>query len=266
MFYRCFVEEACLPGDNGTASVCKEGYADKKCGVCADGFFEQVRAGVVFPDGVCARAVRAPTWSSVAARAGLLPAFPLVSVAPRVHRMLLSSVLSPCHPAPPPRRPPPGQFGKCKKCGTNQAASVVFVVGIVIVLAVVAVIVVRIRHLLPIEVIKLGVSMFQILASANSTYDIPWPQVWLQCCGGGVGGLRFSQEYCFSCACSRRCYCPRQGVVAGPKGVALMMLCVLLVILCPHRAGAVLLLSERPRAPWNPLCTACSPLARIWTR
>jgi hypothetical protein len=35
-----------------------------------------------------------------------------------------------------------------------------------------------VREVLPIDVIKLGVSMVQIIASANSAYDIPWPSAF----------------------------------------------------------------------------------------
>ncbi len=40
-FYRCDKPEACLPGVNGSRTVCATGYTGVVCDVCADGFFEQ---------------------------------------------------------------------------------------------------------------------------------------------------------------------------------------------------------------------------------
>jgi hypothetical protein len=41
-------------------------------------------------------------------------------------------------------------------------------------LAVAGFILFRIRNILPVGVIKLGVSMFQIVASGSTSYNIPW--------------------------------------------------------------------------------------------
>jgi hypothetical protein len=46
--------------------------------------------------------------------------------------------------------------------------------GIAVTLLAVALLVFRIRTVLPVGVIKLGVSMFQIVASGSTSYAIPW--------------------------------------------------------------------------------------------
>ncbi len=46
--------------------------------------------------------------------------------------------------------------------------------GIGMALAVVALLIFRIRSILPVGLIKLGVSMFQIIASGSTSYAIPW--------------------------------------------------------------------------------------------
>ena len=52
-------------------------------------------------------------------------------------------------------------------------------VGIILALTVVGAIAFSLRAYLPIDQLKLGVSMFQVLASASSAYDIPWPPQFL---------------------------------------------------------------------------------------
>ena len=41
VFYKCMSADACLPGGNGTKSVCRAGYSGTLCAVCSDGYFEQ---------------------------------------------------------------------------------------------------------------------------------------------------------------------------------------------------------------------------------
>ena len=78
------------------------------------------------------------------------------------------------------------QFGKCVICSSDTTASAFVIIGIVAAIAVVAFFVLKIKHLLPIETVKIGVSMVQIIASANSTYDIPWPQNF----GSYINGMK----------------------------------------------------------------------------
>ena len=40
-FYRCPRPSSCLPGENGTRSVCAEGYEGVMCTVCSPGYFSQ---------------------------------------------------------------------------------------------------------------------------------------------------------------------------------------------------------------------------------
>ncbi len=46
--------------------------------------------------------------------------------------------------------------------------------GIGAALLVAALFVFRIRNIIPVDLIKLGVSMFQIIASGSTSYAIPW--------------------------------------------------------------------------------------------
>jgi hypothetical protein len=67
------------------------------------------------------------------------------------------------------------QFGKCAACPSSSGTSAAAVVGIALALAACGAGIYAVRDLMPVNVIKLGVSMLQIIASANSAYDIPWP-------------------------------------------------------------------------------------------
>ena len=46
LFYKCPIPQACLPGVNGSRSMCAPGYGSRVCSLCVDGYFEQVRVGV----------------------------------------------------------------------------------------------------------------------------------------------------------------------------------------------------------------------------
>jgi hypothetical protein len=35
-----------------------------------------------------------------------------------------------------------------------------------------------VRNLIPVDVVKVGLSMIQIIASGSTAYDIPWPGVF----------------------------------------------------------------------------------------
>jgi hypothetical protein len=70
------------------------------------------------------------------------------------------------------------QFGLCVACPKSNGASILAVVGLSLLLLSTSCALYTVRKLLPIDVIKLGVSMVQIIASANSAYDIPWPSVF----------------------------------------------------------------------------------------
>jgi hypothetical protein len=70
------------------------------------------------------------------------------------------------------------QFGLCVACPKTSGASIGALVGLSLLLSFVCGVLFLLRDLLPIEVIKLGVSMVQIIASANSAYDIPWPSAF----------------------------------------------------------------------------------------
>jgi hypothetical protein len=70
------------------------------------------------------------------------------------------------------------QFGRCVACPSSSGSNAGAMAGILLALIVAIGVAVVIRDLLPVDVIKLGVSMVQIIASANSAYDIPWPSAF----------------------------------------------------------------------------------------
>jgi hypothetical protein len=67
------------------------------------------------------------------------------------------------------------QFGKCAACPKTQATSFVALFGISVALILGGFLLIKMRELLPVDIVKIGVSMAQIIGSANSAYDIPWP-------------------------------------------------------------------------------------------
>jgi hypothetical protein len=67
------------------------------------------------------------------------------------------------------------KFGRCVACPTSAAVSLAQLLGILFAIVVAAGVVVRARALIPVDVCKLGLSALQILASASSVYNIPWP-------------------------------------------------------------------------------------------
>jgi hypothetical protein len=70
------------------------------------------------------------------------------------------------------------QFGLCVACPKSSGTSVGALFGLSLLLIAICGVLYMARELLPIDVIKLGVSMVQIIASANSAYDIPWPSAF----------------------------------------------------------------------------------------
>jgi hypothetical protein len=70
------------------------------------------------------------------------------------------------------------QFGRCVACPKSSGASIGALLGLSLLLITICSGLYLVRDLLPIDVIKLGVSMAQIIASANSAYDIPWPSAF----------------------------------------------------------------------------------------
>jgi hypothetical protein len=72
------------------------------------------------------------------------------------------------------------QFGKCAACPATATTSYLTVFGVVVIIFVFAGILFKIRELLPLDVLKIGVSMAQIIGSANSAYEIPWPPLFTE--------------------------------------------------------------------------------------
>ena len=67
------------------------------------------------------------------------------------------------------------QFGQCVACPASHKQSVAVMVALVCLFAVLGVVVFLLRNILPVDVMKLGVSMVQIIASGSTAYAIPWP-------------------------------------------------------------------------------------------
>ncbi len=63
---------------------------------------------------------------------------------------------------------------RCVPCPTNTGASVGAMLGIGVSLLATSLTLFQIRGILPVGVIKLGVSLFQIVASGSTSYAIPW--------------------------------------------------------------------------------------------
>jgi hypothetical protein len=89
------------------------------------------------------------------------------------------------------------QFGKCVACPATQATSYVTLFGLSFVIIVVVGLLFKIRELLPLDVLKIGVSMAQIVGSANSAYEIPWPAQF-------SSFLDDLKVFLVSCLCCRR--------------------------------------------------------------
>ena len=69
------------------------------------------------------------------------------------------------------------QYGLCVKCPTKESGvSVLASIFFPMVLCVLFGILFMLRSMAPRGMMKVGISMLQIVASANSVYSIPWPQ------------------------------------------------------------------------------------------
>ena len=67
------------------------------------------------------------------------------------------------------------QFGNCVVCPSASGASAGQLVGILLLLLALCGALFAVRALLPVDLLKLGLSMLQIIASASTAYTIPWP-------------------------------------------------------------------------------------------
>ena len=72
------------------------------------------------------------------------------------------------------------QFGVCALCPATHGESVAALVGLTLVLLVLGVAVYMVRKFLPVDMLKLGLSMLQIIASGSSVYSVPWPPLFQQ--------------------------------------------------------------------------------------
>jgi hypothetical protein len=62
------------------------------------------------------------------------------------------------------------QFGQCVSCSSSSRSAIGIVAGFLLVGVAVLFLLYQLRKILPVDIIKLGVSLMQILASANSAY------------------------------------------------------------------------------------------------
>ena len=137
-FYRCLVPGSCLAGTNDSKAVCAPGYG---------------YTGIV--------------------RSVLLWGYPAYSTQHDIWWRALMHVRCMCCCRR--RRPACGvclpgffeQFGKCVACPASNGASFGALFGIAVLLVVVAVLLFLMRTLLPVDVLKLGLSMLQVSATGH---------------------------------------------------------------------------------------------------
>ena len=197
-FYQCPVADACLAGGNGTRARCADGYEGVLCSVCSVGYFEQFnrcvhadtrvwgRGEKMLEIGLVLRVVVCYVFTD--RTGGDLQYFRLRGVVPPLWLwMLFTFCVASCDCACLcicMRRYYYYYsyfyyfyyyYRRCVKCPAARSQSVGAVVGIVAAAVVCGAVVYSVRALLPVDVLKLGVSMVQIIASASSAYDIPWP-------------------------------------------------------------------------------------------
>ena len=126
-FYACPILGACLPGVNGSRSACAIGYGSIACryytGLTTQGNIDLCRGE---------RCAELFLWC-VVGTLGSLCADGFFE-----------------------------QFGKCVACPSSHGASVAAMLGMLTLLVVACVVFFRIRHLLPVDVLKLGLSMVQV--------------------------------------------------------------------------------------------------------
>jgi hypothetical protein len=70
------------------------------------------------------------------------------------------------------------QFGKCTRCPSSRGRSAGATIVIVLAIIAMSLVLFAFRSFVPVGVVKVGISMVQIIASANSAYSIPWPPVF----------------------------------------------------------------------------------------
>ena len=70
------------------------------------------------------------------------------------------------------------EYGSCFQCPTAATpTTTAATVGLPLALVVVFALLFMVRHVAPDGMMKVGVTMFQVLASANNVYRVPWPTV-----------------------------------------------------------------------------------------
>ncbi len=137
LFYKCPIPEACLPGVNGSRSTCAPGYGSLACSLCVEGYFEQVCS--------CCRC-RCRWQTLVRSRVFVIHvSVPSTTTVCFLVRLSL-------------------QFGLCVQCPDSSGASAGAVVGIITLLVVVCGVLFALRAFLPVDVLKLGLSMLQVRA------------------------------------------------------------------------------------------------------
>ena len=67
------------------------------------------------------------------------------------------------------------QFKRCVKCETDSGVSVLAVIAILLALLVCGGLLFKFREVLPVDELKVALSLCQVIASGSSVYDIPWP-------------------------------------------------------------------------------------------
>jgi positive regulator of sigma E activity len=72
------------------------------------------------------------------------------------------------------------QFGKCSKCPADASGTAMLIFALGAALGIAGLVLWKIHKILPMDIIKVGISMMQVLASASSAYSIPWPDTFLQ--------------------------------------------------------------------------------------
>ncbi|MGB1141864.1 MAG: hypothetical protein ACPG1A_13260, partial [Halioglobus sp.] len=70
------------------------------------------------------------------------------------------------------------QFGRCAKCDTSAGLAWLVTFGVLIAVVALGVLFFKFRDLLPVDHLKVTLSMAQIIASANTAYAIPWPPLF----------------------------------------------------------------------------------------
>lgn len=78
------------------------------------------------------------------------------------------------------------QFGECVSCDASEGLSVLVLIGVLLVLMVAGALLFKLRDIMPMDHLKVLLSMGQIIASGNTVYAIPWPPLFR----GFLNGMR----------------------------------------------------------------------------